>query len=302
MKAAVILAYGGSDVFRYQDHPDPSPGPGQVLVRIAAASINPVDLLERAGMLKEWKPLAFPGILGWDMAGIVVQAGPGVEGFRTGDRVFAWTFGTYAELCVVDVSVLAKVPDAVDLIDAATLPLAGTTGSQLIAVSSGLQPGQTVLISGALGSVGRAAVCTAKDRGAHVIAGVRSGDLDAAKKTGADRAVALDDEAAFASLEQVDVVANTVRGETASRLLAKVKSGGVFASATGLPEESAAFPSVQVKSFVSKQDPATLAFLAKAAELGKLQIPIAGKLPLSDAREAHERMQQGVNGKILLIP
>jgi NADPH:quinone reductase-like Zn-dependent oxidoreductase len=303
MKASVLYEYGNPDVLKYEDYPDPTPGNGEVVVKVAAASINPVDLLERKGMLKDWKPLTFPAVIGWDMAGTVVQVGEGVSSFRAGDRVFAWTYRTYAELCTVSTDVLAKVPDKLDLIDAATLPLVGITGSQLISVASGIQRIQTVLVAGAAGGVGRSAVYTAKDRGAYVIAGVLKKQIDAARDTGADEVVALDDEQAFRAIPQVDIVANAVRGKTAELLLAKIKPGGMFASVTGAPANADSYPSVRVKSFVSTQDPAVLAFCAEGAAAGRLKIPISRNFALREARAAHEAMEQGgVNGKILLIP
>jgi NADPH:quinone reductase-like Zn-dependent oxidoreductase len=303
MKAAVLYEYGNPDVLKYEDYPDPKPGRGEVLVKVSAAGINPVDLLERKGMLKDWKPLNFPAVIGWDMAGTVVDVGEGVSSFRAGDRVLAWTYRTYAELCTVSADVLAKVPDGLDLIEAATLPLVGITGSQLISVASGIQPNQTVLVSGAAGGVGRSAIYTAKEQGAYVIAGVLSKQVETADDTGADEVVPLDNEQAFQAIPQVDVVANAVRGKTAERLLEKVKPGGVFASVTGAPSNADHFPSVRVNAFVSKQDPAVLAFCAEGEVAGRLKIPIGRKFALSDTRAAHEAMEQGgVNGKILLIP
>jgi NADPH:quinone reductase-like Zn-dependent oxidoreductase len=303
MRASVLHEYGNPNVLRYENYPDPTPGRGEVLVKVAAASINPVDLSERKGLLKDWKPLNFPAIIGWDMAGTIVEVGEGVSNFNAGDRVFAWTYRTYAELCTVSTDVLAKVPDKLDLLDAATLPLVGTTGSELISVVSGLKPQQTVLVSGAAGGVGRSAVYTAKDRGAYVIAGVLKKQIDTGGDTGADEVVALDDEQAFHAIPRVDIVANAVRGKTAEQLLEKVKPGGIFASVTGAPANADDYPSVRVSSFVSKQNPAVLTFCAQGAVAGRLKIPIDRKFALSEARAAHEAMDQGgVNGKILLIP
>lgn len=162
MKAIVIHEYGGPDVLKYEDCPDPVPGAGEVLVRVAAASINPIDIMERAGLTKDFKPVTFPGVLGWDLAGRVVGLGPGAQGFSVGDKVLAWAYHTYAELCTVRAELLAKVPDGLDLVEAAALPLVTTTGNQLIAIASGAEAGQTVLVSGAFGSVGRSAILTAK--------------------------------------------------------------------------------------------------------------------------------------------
>lgn len=301
MKAVVMHEYGGPEVLTFGDFPDPIAGEREVLVKVAAASINPVDLMQRAGGTRAYFQLEFPVVIGWDLAGTVVGVGRGVKEFSAGDEVFAWAFHTYAELCAVKADVLAKIPSGVNLEEAAALPLVSMTGSQLISIASGLQAKQTVLVSGAVGSVARAAVCTAKDKGAVVIAGVLQKQLAEAETLGVDRVVALDDDAAFNSLDAVDVVANTVRGKTAERLMSKVKKGGVFASVTGVPDNAKDYPSVRTIAFVSKQNPKTLLYMGEAVRDGRLKIPIVQKLPLKDAREAHLAMEKGVAGKILLV-
>src|SRR5579863_6217173 len=218
MKASVIHEYGGPEVLRYEDYPDPVLQPDEVLVRVAAAGVNPVDALERSGETKAWRPVQFPGVLGWDLSGTVEKLGTGVEGFSIGGQVLAWAYHTYAELCAVKAGLLAGVPQGMNLVDAAALPLVTMTGSQLIYVGADVKPGQTVLVSGAAGSVGRSAVFAAKDRGAVVIAGVLKKQLEAAKILGADRVVALDDPPAVADLQPVDVVANMV-GERPPKIL-----------------------------------------------------------------------------------
>jgi NADPH:quinone reductase-like Zn-dependent oxidoreductase len=294
--------YGGPEVLKFADYPDPSPGAGDVLIQVAAASINPIDLLQRSGATKDFFPVQFPGIIGWDVSGIVLKLGAGVNQFSAGDKVVAWAFHTYAELCVVKADLLAKVPDGLDLVEAAALPLVTITGSQLVSLAGKVQPGQTVLVSGAVGSVGRAAVYTAKRVGARVIAGVRKGQLAEAKSLKADQVVALDDDAAFGALAPVDVVANTVRGTTAELLSSKVKDGGTYASVTGVPDNVRARPSVHAVEFVSKQDPRALVLLAAAVRDSQLQIPISQKLPLRDAAQGHIAMEKGSAGKILLVP
>jgi NADPH:quinone reductase-like Zn-dependent oxidoreductase len=144
-------------------------------------------------------------------------------------------------------------------------------------------------------------VCTAKDKGAKVIAGVRKGQLTEAKGLNADQVVALDDDAAFGALAPVDAVANTVRGVTSELLLNKVKDGGTYASVTGVPDSAKSRPSVRATAFVSKQDPKTLLHMAEAVGGGRLQIPISQKLPLKEAQQGHIAMEKGVAGKILLL-
>src|SRR5271163_4600102 len=300
MKAIVVHQYGGPEVLRFEDYPDPVPGPGEVLVRVAATSVNPIDYKRRAGLTKDFYPLHFPSLIGVDMSGTVVKIGPGVEDFSVGDQVFAMADNTYAELCVVKAAVLAKIPKGLDLIQAAALPLATTTGNQLLS-ATGIKAGQTVLVVGAIGNVGRSAVFTAKELGATVIAGVLKRQMDEAKTVSADRVVATDDDAAIANLPLLDAVADTVGGRTAEKLIAKVKPGGVYASVVGVPQDAARYPSVKVVHVFSKFDRKTLEFMAEAVRDGKLVIPISLKLPLREAAEAQAAAEKGGTGKILLV-
>jgi len=300
MKAVVVHQYGGPEVLKFEEYPDPEPGPGEVLVRVAATSVNPIDYKRRAGLTKDFYPIKFPGLIGIDIAGTVVKLGQAVEGFSVGDHVFAMADNTYAELCVVKAAVLAKVPRGLDLIQAAALPLVTTTGNQLMS-ATGIKAGQTVLVVGAAGNVGRSAVFTAKQRGATVIAGVLKKQMDGAKTVGADQVVATDDDAAIASLPPLDAVADTVGGRTAEKLIARVTAGGVYASVVEAPENAAKYPSVKMVHVFSKFDRNTLEFMAEAVRDGKLVIPISQKLPLSDAAEAQAEAEKGVIGKILLV-
>ncbi|MGB9031844.1 MAG: NADP-dependent oxidoreductase [Acidobacteriaceae bacterium] len=300
MKAIVLHQYGGPEVLKFEDYPDPVPGPGEVLVRVAASSVNPIDYKRRAGLTKDFYPMHFPGLIGVDMAGIVARVGPGVADFSVGDRVFAMADNTYAELCVVKAAVLAKVPDGLDLIQAAALPLVTVTGNQLLA-ATGIKAGQTVMVVGALGNVGRSAVFTAKDRGATVIAGILKRQMDEAKTVGADQVIATDDDSAIANLPPLDAVADTVGRTTAEKLIARVKPGGVYASVVGAPRNAAQYPSVKVAPVFSHFDRKTLEFMAEAVRDGKLVIPISEKLPLRDAAEAQAAAEKGGIGKILLV-
>jgi len=300
MKAIVVHQYGGPEVLKFEAYPDPVAGPGQVLVRVAAASVNPIDYKRRAGLTKDFYPLHFPGLIGVDLAGTLLKIGPGVEDFSVGDQVFAMADDTYAELCVVNAAVLAKIPEGLDMIQAAALPLVTTTGNQLL-LATGIKAGQTVMVVGAFGNVGRSAVFTAKERGATVIAGVLKRQMDEAKTVGADQVVATDDAAAIANLPPLDAVADTVGRRTAEKLIAKVKPGGVFASVEGAPQNAGEYPSVTVVPVFSKFDRKTLQFMAEAVRDGKLIIPISQKRPLSEAAEAQAAAEKGGMGKILLV-
>ncbi|MEP7039303.1 MAG: NADP-dependent oxidoreductase [Acidobacteriota bacterium] len=301
MKAIVIHQYGGPEVLKFEDYPDPVAGNGEVLVQVAATSVNPFDMKRRSGEAKDAAPIKFPGIVGVDLAGTILELGPGVEGFSVGDRVFAMSDQTYAELCVVKAANLAKIPEGLDLVEAAALPLVTTTGNELISSGTGIQAGQTVLVVGAVGSVGRSAVFTAKDRGAVVIAGVRGTQLQEAASLGADQVIATDDADAMANLPQLDAVADAVGGKTAEKLIAKVKSGGVFASVLGSPQNAGDYPAVKVVPIYSQPDAKILLYMAKAVQSGKLEIPIGQELPLKNAENGHDIVGKGGTGKLLLI-
>jgi NADPH:quinone reductase-like Zn-dependent oxidoreductase len=301
MKAIVVHQYGGPEELKFEEYPDPVAGPGEVLVRVAAASVNPIDCKRRAGLTKDFYPMQFPSMIGVDMSGTVVKVGPGVEDFIAGNRVFAMVDNTYAELCVAKADALAEVPEGLDLIEAAALPLVTVTGNQLLA-ATGIKAGQTVMVTGAVGNVGRSAVFTAKDRGANVIAGVLKRQMDEAKTVGADHLAATDDDTAIANLPPLDAVADAVGRRIAEELIAKVKPGGVFATVVGAPQNAAKYPSIKVAPVFSKFDRNTLQFMAEAVRDGKLVIPISRKMPLREAAEAQALVEKGGIGKILLLP
>lgn len=301
MKAVVLHQYGGPDELKYEEMPDPKPGEGEVLVRQAATSINPIDWKMRSGAAKARFPVDFPAILGRDVAGIVMSVGPGVESFSPGDKVIALGWATYAELVVVKAADLARLPSGLDLVEAAALPLVTLTGEQL--VSRGVQPkaGETILVSGAVGAVGRSAVWTAKKAGATVIAGVRKKQLKEAQEIGADEVVALDDEQDMARIGLLDAVADTVDHETAEMLLGKVKQGGVFASVLGPPANAKLHPTVRIAPVVAQSDARTLEAMAAEAQAGRFRIPIDRMLPLEEAAEGQRAAEKGGIGKVLLL-
>jgi NADPH:quinone reductase-like Zn-dependent oxidoreductase len=301
MKAIVLHVYGAAEALRYEEFPDPIPMAGEVLVRIAATSINPIDLRMRSGAVKALFPLAFPAILGLDLSGTVEAVGPGVAGFDHGDKVFAHTARTYASHCVVKSGMLAKVPRGIDLIESAALPTVTTTGAQLAALALRGGSGETVLVAGAVGNVGRSAVCVARERGATVIAGVLGRQRDEALALGADHMVALDDTKNLDRLPSLDAVADTISGPLADALISKVKPGGVFASVLGPPSTAAKHPEIQIKTMQVKADPETLLRMAGAVIERRLTIPLGPRFALKDAARAHAAAENGVAGKILLV-
>jgi NADPH:quinone reductase-like Zn-dependent oxidoreductase len=301
MKAVVLHEYGGPDKLKYEDVPDPVAGDRQVLVRVAAASVNPIDFKVRSGAMKAFMPLEFPAILGRDFSGIVRETGKRVDGFKPGDKVMGVGSGAYAQLVAIEAKELSQVPEKLDLIKAAALPLVTLTGEQLITRGTKIQPGQTVLIAGALGSVGRSAVWTAKKAGAKVIAGVRKSQVKEAEELHADQVLALDDESAMAKLGFVDAVADTVGGKVGEMLLGKVKQGGVYASVVGPPANAAMHPTVKIESVRSEPDAGTVRTMAEDVAAGKLVIPIDRMVPLDEADEAQAAAEKGGVGKILLL-
>ncbi len=300
MKAIVLHEYGGPEKLKYEDFDDPTPGPGEVLVRVAAASINPVDWKMRSGEAKSRFPVEFPGILGRDVSGVVREVGEGVTGFEPGDKVFALAHKTYAELCVVKASELAKVPEGIELVHAAALPLVTLTGEQLIRIGTGIQSGQTILVTGALGGVGRSAVFTAKQAGAKVIAGVRGKQLEEARSLGADEVLAIDDDKAIEKLGLIDAIADTVNHETAEKLIGRVTPGGIFASVLGPPANANLHPQVKVVPVMCMPDPERMVQLAEAARDKKFTIPIDRIIPLSEAGEGQRAAEKGGIGKVIL--
>jgi len=301
MKAVVLHEYGGPDKLKYEDVPDPVPKAGQVLVRMTATSVNPIDYKMRSGAMKNFFPLEMPAILGRDVAGIVRDLGPRVNGFNPGDKVMALATQTYAELTIVAAKDLALVPEKLDIVKAGALPLVTLTGEQLITLGTKIQSGQTILVTGAVGMVGRSAVWTAKKAGAKVIAGVKKSQLKEAANLGADHVLALDDAAAVEKLGLIDAVADTVNGETAQNLLAKVKQGGVFASVLGPPANAKMHPTIKIEPIQVKPDAAILRTLAEDVAAGRFEIPIDRMVPLADAPAAHAAAEKGGIAKILLL-
>jgi NADPH:quinone reductase-like Zn-dependent oxidoreductase len=300
MKAIVLHEYGGPSKLKYEDFKDPIPGPDEVLVRVQAVSINPVDWKMRSGAAKERFPVNFPGILGRDVAGVVRELGSDVKGFKEGDRVFALAHETYAELCVVKAADLALIPEGLDISTAAAVPLVSLTGDQLMRDGAKAQAGQTIVLTGALGSVGRCALFAALEIGAKVIAGVRKNQIDEAISLGAVAAIDIDDDKSIASLGTVDAVADTVNHEVAAKLIAKVKPGGCFGSVLGPPSNAALHPTVQVNAIMAHPVPKTVVHYAEAIRDGKLKLPIERVMPLDEAGEAQALGEMGGVGKIVL--
>jgi NADPH:quinone reductase-like Zn-dependent oxidoreductase len=300
MKAMVLLGYGGVEQFELREIAEPEPGPGEVKVRVVATSVNPIDWKLRSGAAKAMMPLEFPAVLGRDVSGEVVEVGPGVTALVPGDRVLGLVQRSYAEKLVARADAFARLPPGLDLCDAAALPLVVLTGAQLVEEAVRPRRGDTLLVAGAVGGVGRTAVYAAKRLGARVIAGVRASQRADAASLGADEVVAIDDDAEIARLPQLDAIADTVGHETIAKLLAHLKPGGTLGSVLGEPP-AAKGKSFLVRALLAHPDAKRLGELAAAVARRDLTIPIAARLPLAQAAEAQSLAERGgAGGKVLL--
>ena len=310
MKAVRYHSYGGSDVLVYEDADRPVAGAGQVVLQVAGAAFNPLDVAIRAGYVQQGFPLTFPHIPNFDVAGVITEVGAGVSGWSTGDAVVAFLPitgpGAAAEYAVAPAEVLAAAPRTVDLVDAAALPSAGLTAWQSLFGYAGLKAGQSVLINGAGGAVGGYAVQLAKQAGATVTATASARSAGRLRPYGADRIIdyTVTPLAQAAAGERFDVVLNLVRtdpGETA-QLVELAADGGVVVSTT-FSEFGAAGRGVRTVNVSSRSDAAQLAELVARVDAGQLKIDVAGRRPLTDLPAVHDEAVTGkLPGKTVLIP
>ena len=299
MKAIVLTGYGDVDRLEMREVPEPRAAAGELKVRMSASSVNAVDWKIRRGDMKAWMPVEFPHILGRDTSGEVVEVGSQSTGFKVGDRVLGLVRQAYAEYVTAPLDAWALLPPKLDLKDAAALPVVALTGAQLIEEAVRPRRNDLLLVTGAVGSVGRAALHAATKLGARVIAGVRKGQVPEAAKLGVESVVALDDPAMVDRIPLLDSIADTVGGETVARLLPRVKRGGTIGSVLGEPS-GAKERGLVVRAIQTHADSKRLAALAQAVVAGELVIPIGGRFPLSNAREAHRLAERGGTGKVLL--
>jgi NADPH:quinone reductase-like Zn-dependent oxidoreductase len=302
MKAARVHGYGDTDTIKYDEVPKPIAGAGEVLVKIEASSLNPVESYLRQGYLAKMIPLTFPFVMGLDLAGTVEAAGTGVAGFKAGDRVIGKLpingNGSNQEYVVATPGQLAKLADNVSFAAGATLPLAGLTGRQAVDLV-GPKKGERVLVTGALGAVGRAAIQYLKENGAVPVALVRASRKAEAAGLGVEVVIA-DDAAGKANFAGA---VDTVGGAVLLQAAALVRDGGKVITAVQVPEGANADKRVHLANFFAKDDTATLQHLADAAGKGLLNIPIARTLKLSQVGEGHKLLAAGqVGGKIVFVP
>jgi NADPH:quinone reductase-like Zn-dependent oxidoreductase len=306
MKAVCIYSYGGPGVLVYEDAPRPHPGDGEVLVRVHAAGINPVDWKIREGHLKERLHHTLPLVLGWDVSGVVEALGPGLTRLKVGDEVFSRPDisrdGAYAEFIVIRESELALKPKSIDHVHAAALPLAGLTAWQSLFDAGGLSAGQRVLIHAAAGGVGNLAVQLAKWKGAHVIGTASARNHDFLRKLGVDQVVDYQTVRFEEAVQAVDVVFDPMGGDIQERSWKVLKRGGILISIASPPSaEIAAAHGVRQAFVFTQPNAAQLAELAKLADADKLKAIVETILPLSDATRGQELSERGhTRGKIVL--
>jgi NADPH:quinone reductase-like Zn-dependent oxidoreductase len=301
MKAVLLQAYGSVDQLLYEDVPIPVAAPGEVLVKLTSTSINPIDYKIRRGDMKDIMPLKLPIILGYDLAGQIVALGEGVTDIELDTLVMGVTDNTYAEYVACKAEILALMPEGLNPGDAGAFPLVLQTGAQLIEKGIAPQPGQRVLVTGALGSVGRTAVHIAKQRGAYVIAGVRASQRAEAAALDADEIVAVDNVHEVTGLKELDAVADTVGRDVIDRLLPRIRKNGILATVVGKPNSADGRP-LQVNEVWSQPDPKRLQQLALEIARGAFTIPITKRMKLAEIRQAHELAEKGASGKVVLTP
>lgn len=307
MKAIRMHEYGPASVLRYEDAPRPDAGPGQVLVRVATAGVNPIDWKFRAGYLKDMIPLSLPWIPGFDFSGTVEAIGPQVTAFAVGDAVFGKSSfpagGSYAQYVVVPTTDIIRKPAGVTHIQAAAVPAGGLTAWQALFGDGMLElaAGQTLLVLGAAGSVGGFAIQLAKRKGVRVIAAGRASQHAHLHALGAD--VILDTaQSDLSAAGKVNAVLDLVGGELAERAWPQLKQGGAYVSTLAPPSaEEAAARGVRTGLLFTQTDASQMAEIAGLIDRGVLTVHVAKTLPLENAREAHELLEgHGLVGKVVL--
>jgi len=306
VKAVRIHRYGGAEVLSYEDAPMPEHGPEELLVRVHAASVNPIDWKIREGHYRMLMRFELPTVLGWDVSGVVEKVGAQVAGFRPGDEVFARPDikrgGTYAEYVAIRASEAARKPKSIDHVHAAAVPLAGLTAWQGLFDKADLKAGQRALVHAAAGGVGHFAVQLAKWKGAFV-AGTASGRNEAlVRSLGADRVVDYTRERFEDVVAPVDVVLDTMGGDTGRRSWKVLKRGGTLVSVLDIAAPlKGALRMKRGRFLLVKPSAAELAQIAALIDAGRVKPLVENVFPLAEARRAHELSQGGrVRGKIVL--
>jgi len=304
MQAIFVPQYGDAAVLDLRSVAKPHPQEGEVLVRIAYAAVIPLDWKIRNGWLEEVFPVSFPYIPGFYASGIIESVGESVSGLQRGDRVFGDIRGSYAQYATTSVESLVKLPDSIPLEQAAAIKAGADSAWKALFTEGNLQSGQTVLVHAAAGGVGQVAVQLAKWKGATVIATASEGNIEFVKSLGADRIINYRSEDFGQLVQDVDLVVDTVGGDTEQRSWGVLRKGGILVSLVGDPDEQqAAAHGITAKfntAFPTRDD------LLKIVDLiadGTLKIETGRLYPLTEAPEA-QRLSESRRGRgrILLDP
>ncbi|TAZ60972.1 NADP-dependent oxidoreductase [Rhizobium leguminosarum] len=298
MKAALLKSYGDVDQFEIGDIPTPTPGPGEILIKIEASAVNPFDLILRQGFMAKFIPLPLPAVLGGDAAGTISALGDGVTGFAVGDRVVADFAangkGAHAEYGVLPATSVAKLPVGLSFEQGASLVKAGLTGRQAVE-ALGVKAGDRVLVSGGLGTVGRSAIQYLKQIGAQPVAGVRPERLSEGQAVAGE---ALDITLPVASPSFAYGISTA--GPVAGNLIGHISDGGTVASIVPVPEGANAADRVTIHELFHRTDAATLDAVLDAAVRGLLVIPISHTFTLEEIGAAQNAVAAGAPGKVVL--
>jgi NADPH:quinone reductase-like Zn-dependent oxidoreductase len=306
MKAVVIHEYGGPEVLKYEDIPRPEPNDDQLLIRVIAAGVNPVDGMIRSGMFAKEGNRAFPIILGGDVAGVVEKVGSKVTKFKAGDPVFAYVSldnsGGYAQYAVVTEREAAPKPKSLTYVEAAAMPIVAMTAWQALVDTAKLSSGQTVLIHGGSGGVGSFAIQIAKARGAKVIATASTANQDFLKQLGADVAIDYTKQKFEDVAKDVDVVLDSIGRDTLARSYGVVKKGGIIVSLVARPKESELENhAIRGTSLNVEPNSEELAEIGKLIDDKKIKVIVSQTFLLSEAMKAQEQVATGhTRGKIVL--
>ncbi len=306
MKAVRYHRHGPADLLRYEEAERPAPGAGEVLLRVAATTFNPVDAAIRAGYLQQAFSLEFPHVPGLDVAGTVEELGAGVDHLRVGDAVIGFlpmnTDGATAEYAVAPAGVLTAAPSTIPLERAAALPSTGLSAWQSLVELAGLTAGQRILVTGAGGSVGGYAVQLASGIGAHVIAAASPRSKGAVRAQGADEVVDRTADVAAAVSEPVDVVLNLAPLPDPEPLLGLLRPGGVLVTSVP-PAPDPGDHDVRTCALFVRSDPEQLAHLVSLVDAGRLAVDVAETLTFPDLASVHARSEAGeLHGKVVLTP
>ncbi len=306
MSAIRLHTYGGPEVLVKDEVPRPEPAPGEVLVQVHAAGINPLDWKVRQGHARQWLQHHLPLIPGWDVSGVIAAVGPDVVSFKEGDQVFGMLDfkrnGAYAEFVATKTLHLAPKPASLDHIQAAAVPLACSTAWQALFEIADLQSGQTVLIHAAAGGVGHFAVQLAKWQGARVIGTASADNADFLRELGADEVIDYRSTPFFEKVHDVDVVLDPIGGDTQKQSWQVLKKGGILVATLGITSpETAGQCGGRAQGVAVHPDSSQLGRIATLIDIDHLKPVVTTVLPLDQAAKAHALSQTGhTRGKIVL--